>query len=137
MRCQPVSWLTAAAHLRARSESADAPARADRPASLGNEFDQVGRYFMEHLHVPLGHMLAAPGAGNKGRTKSSVDLPRITGSIPVRPTKKIELHQAVTRNSGNLKILGAKRHFAPYAPPRAAPPLSRRAIEGKPYAALR
>jgi len=37
---------------------------ADRPAGLGNEFDLVGRYFMEHLHVPLGHLLAAPAAGN-------------------------------------------------------------------------
>jgi choline dehydrogenase-like flavoprotein len=38
--------------------------RADRPAGLGNECDLVGRFFMEHLHVPLGHMLAAPGAGS-------------------------------------------------------------------------
>jgi choline dehydrogenase-like flavoprotein len=38
--------------------------RADRVAGLGNEFDLVGRYFMEHLHVPVGHMLAAAGSGN-------------------------------------------------------------------------
>jgi choline dehydrogenase-like flavoprotein len=37
--------------------------RADRPAGLGNEFDLVGRYFMEHLHVPVGHMLATRAAG--------------------------------------------------------------------------
>ncbi|MBD8869408.1 GMC oxidoreductase [Nocardioides donggukensis] len=31
---------------------------ADRPAGLGNEHDVVGRYFMEHLHVPAGHLLS-------------------------------------------------------------------------------
>jgi choline dehydrogenase-like flavoprotein len=30
--------------------------RSDRHAGLGNEFDLVGRYFMEHLHVPAGHI---------------------------------------------------------------------------------
>lgn len=39
-------------------------ARKDRAAGLGNEFDLVGRYFMEHLHVPHGHMLLRRGAGN-------------------------------------------------------------------------
>ncbi len=38
--------------------------RADRPAGLGNEYDLVGRCFMEHLHMPMGHLLAAPGIGN-------------------------------------------------------------------------
>jgi len=27
-----------------------------RPAGLGNEHDLVGRYFMDHLHVPVGHL---------------------------------------------------------------------------------
>lgn len=31
---------------------------ADRPMGLGNEHDMVGRCFMEHLHVPVGHFLA-------------------------------------------------------------------------------
>lgn len=35
--------------------------QADRPAGLGNEHDMVGRCFMEHLHVPVGHILAHPG----------------------------------------------------------------------------
>ena len=35
--------------------------KSDHPAGLGNEFDRVGRFFMEHLHVPVGHLLAAPG----------------------------------------------------------------------------
>ncbi len=40
-------------------------ARGDRPAGLGNEHDQVGRYFMEHLHLPAGHVLAAPAAADR------------------------------------------------------------------------
>jgi len=31
--------------------------QADRPAGLGNEHDVVGRYFQEHLHVPVGHLI--------------------------------------------------------------------------------
>jgi choline dehydrogenase-like flavoprotein len=38
--------------------------QADRGAGLGNEFDQVGRYFMEHLHMPFGHVLLRPGVGD-------------------------------------------------------------------------
>jgi len=38
--------------------------RGDRPAGLGNDFDLVGRFFMEHLHVGAGHMLAAPSAAD-------------------------------------------------------------------------
>lgn len=33
---------------------------ADRPMGVGNEHDMVGRCFMEHLHVPVGHILASP-----------------------------------------------------------------------------
>ena len=29
----------------------------DQADGLGNEFDTVGRFFMEHLHVPVGHIL--------------------------------------------------------------------------------
>ena len=36
--------------------------QSDRPGGLGNEYDMVGRFFMEHLHVPAGHMIAAPGS---------------------------------------------------------------------------
>jgi choline dehydrogenase-like flavoprotein len=32
--------------------------RHDRPAGLGNEHDLVGRFFMEHLHVPAGHLVS-------------------------------------------------------------------------------
>jgi choline dehydrogenase-like flavoprotein len=30
--------------------------RTSRQSGVGNEFDMVGRCFMEHLHVPLGHL---------------------------------------------------------------------------------
>ena len=33
--------------------------RGDRAAGIGNEFDMVGRCFMEHLHVPMGHFFPA------------------------------------------------------------------------------
>lgn len=33
--------------------------RTDRAAGIGNEFGMVGRCFMEHLHVPMGHLLTA------------------------------------------------------------------------------
>jgi choline dehydrogenase-like flavoprotein len=56
--------------------------RADRPAGLGNEFDLVGRYFMEHLHTPVGHMLAAPGVGtNHFYRKAIFDDVRLRGVI--------------------------------------------------------
>jgi choline dehydrogenase-like flavoprotein len=33
--------------------------RGDRPAGIGNESDMVGRCFMEHLHMPMGHFFPA------------------------------------------------------------------------------
>jgi len=38
--------------------------RADRSTGLGNEHDWVGRCFMEHLHLPMGHLLTSPGVGD-------------------------------------------------------------------------
>ena len=40
--------------------------RGDRSTGLGNESDMVGRFFMEHLHVPAGHMVTGPAF--RGRT---------------------------------------------------------------------
>jgi choline dehydrogenase-like flavoprotein len=39
--------------------------RADRSAGLGNENDLVGRFFMEHLHVPAGHIVAGSAAADR------------------------------------------------------------------------
>jgi len=46
-------------------------ARADRPAGLGNERDQVGRCFMEHLHVPSGHLILSPDYVDDGFYRKS------------------------------------------------------------------
>jgi len=46
--------------------------RTDRPSGIGNEFDMVGRFFMEHLHVPAGHLVVAPGAGNNDLYRKAV-----------------------------------------------------------------
>jgi choline dehydrogenase-like flavoprotein len=56
--------------------------RADRPMGLGNERDMVGRFFMEHLHVPAGHMVAAPGTvGREFYRKALYHGARIRGVI--------------------------------------------------------
>ncbi len=56
--------------------------RADRPAGLGNEFDLVGRYFMEHLHLPVGHLLAASSAiDNRFYGKAIFEDARLRGVI--------------------------------------------------------
>jgi len=56
--------------------------RDDRATGLGNEFDLVGRFFMEHLHVPVGHMLAAGDAvSRKFYRKATYDGVRVRGVI--------------------------------------------------------
>lgn len=56
--------------------------RADRAAGVGNEHDMVGRFFMEHLHVPAGHMLAtAETAGRSFYRKAYYKGVRVRGVI--------------------------------------------------------
>jgi choline dehydrogenase-like flavoprotein len=56
--------------------------RADRETGLGNEYDMVGRFFMEHLHVPVGHMIAQRGrAGRRFYRKAMYDDLRVRGVI--------------------------------------------------------
>jgi choline dehydrogenase-like flavoprotein len=56
--------------------------RTDRPGGLGNESDMVGRCFMEHLHVPVGHMVAPSGAWSQEYfTKAIFDDVRLRGVI--------------------------------------------------------
>jgi choline dehydrogenase-like flavoprotein len=66
----------------------------DRPAGLGNEFDLVGRFFMEHLHVPVGHLRASQAAGDRRfYRRSNIDKSKVRGLIV--PT-------AVARNRNRL-----------------------------------
>ncbi len=55
--------------------------RADRPGGVGNEHDMVGRFFMEHLHVPAGHLLAAANAGLSFYRKAFYKGVRIRGVV--------------------------------------------------------
>jgi hypothetical protein len=48
---------------------------------LGNEYDLVGRFFMEHLHVPAGHLLAAPGSSRAFYVKARRDGMLLRGAI--------------------------------------------------------
>jgi choline dehydrogenase-like flavoprotein len=56
--------------------------RGDRAAGIGNEFDMVGRCFMEHLCVPLGHLLPAKSGLDTGfYRKWTFDDVRLRGVI--------------------------------------------------------
>jgi choline dehydrogenase-like flavoprotein len=70
--------------------------RNDRASGLGNETDMVGRFFMEHLHVPAGHMVAAPGvAGRKFYRKAAYNGVIVRGVI--KPTAEAqERHQLLS-----------------------------------------
>ncbi len=63
---------------------------ADRPAGLGNQHDLVGRYFMEHLHVPAGHLVPTDPAGltNAFYQKASYDGSKVRGVIT--PTREAQ-----------------------------------------------
>lgn len=63
-------------------------ARTDRPAGLGNEFDNVGRHFMEHPHVGVGHLLTT-GAANRGFFDHHVDGAVHAGGA-LRPTAALQ-----------------------------------------------
>jgi choline dehydrogenase-like flavoprotein len=59
--------------------------RLDRAAGLGNEFDRVGRYFMEHLHVPVGHLVTRSGNNHFYRKAIFGDV-RLRGVLTPTPT---------------------------------------------------
>jgi choline dehydrogenase-like flavoprotein len=46
--------------------------RGERAAGIGNEFDMVGRCFMEHLHMPMGHFLPVKADVNTRFYRKSV-----------------------------------------------------------------
>jgi choline dehydrogenase-like flavoprotein len=54
----------------------------DRPAGIGNESDMVGRCFMEHLHLPAGHFIAArPNPGTAFYRKAVLREAKLRGVI--------------------------------------------------------
>lgn len=56
--------------------------RSDRAGGIGNEFDMVGRCFMEHLHLPMGHLLAPQSALDTGfYRKTTFEDARLRGVI--------------------------------------------------------
>jgi choline dehydrogenase-like flavoprotein len=68
----------------------------DTACGLGNEFDMVGRFFMEHLHVPAGHMIAPTDAYDqlfyKRANRNGVEVRGV-----ITPTASArERHQLVT-----------------------------------------
>jgi choline dehydrogenase-like flavoprotein len=72
--------------------------RNDRAGGLGNEADMVGRFFMEHLHVPAGHMVAAPGvAGRKFYRKAAYNGVIVRGVI--KPTAEAQERQQLLSTS--------------------------------------
>ncbi len=82
--------------------------RVDQAAGLGNEYDLVGRFFMEHIHVPAGHMLVAPGTGRRNFYDKAIfkDV-RLRGVIT--PTAVAQDHYQLLSTS--IGIEGAKYFF--------------------------
>jgi hypothetical protein len=64
---RPAFWPRAASRMRLLLAS-----RRDRPACLGNEYDLVGRFFMDHLHESAGHMVAAREARDRDRLPATL-----------------------------------------------------------------
>jgi len=60
--------------------------RGRRPAGVGNENDLVGRFFMEHLHVPAGHLAVHPGPIERDfYRKAAYDGARVRGLLTPTP----------------------------------------------------
>jgi choline dehydrogenase-like flavoprotein len=63
--------------------------QADSPTGIGNEHDIVGRFFMEHPHVPLGHMLPnAPATKLQFYQRGLYDGESIRGLIAPTPVAR-------------------------------------------------
>ncbi|HMO10192.1 MAG TPA: GMC family oxidoreductase [Actinotalea sp.] len=66
--------------------------RHQREAGIGNEHDQVGRYFMEHLHVGAGHLVPeGPGRDRRFFEVRRVSDVRLVGALaPSRDAQERE-----------------------------------------------
>ena len=92
--------------------------RSDRPDGLGNEYDMVGRFFMEHLHVPAGHLIAATDSWSQQYFAKTVfsDV-RLRGVI----TPTVDAQERFRLLSTSIAVEGARYSFGtPFVgwPPR-------------------
>jgi choline dehydrogenase-like flavoprotein len=74
----------------------------DQPAGLGNEFDLVGRFFMEHLHVPVAHLRASKAASDRSfYRRSNVANSKVRGLIV--PTAAARIRHRLLATSISLE----------------------------------
>ena len=72
--------------------------RSERAAGIGNECDMVGRCFMEHLHVPMGHFFPAETDVNtRFYRKAVIQDARVRGVIV--PTPAAQAHHRLLATS--------------------------------------
>jgi choline dehydrogenase-like flavoprotein len=70
--------------------------RHDHPAGLGNQHDLVGRFFMEHLHVPAGHLVSRqPDLSRDFYRKAQYDGFRARGVL-IPTASAIRRHQLLS-----------------------------------------
>jgi choline dehydrogenase-like flavoprotein len=72
--------------------------RSDRRDGVGNEFDMVGRFFMEHLHVPAGHMIAEAGLENRKFYRKATYAGSIVRGV-ITPTSAAQQRHALLSTS--------------------------------------
>jgi choline dehydrogenase-like flavoprotein len=74
--------------------------RRGRPAGVGNEHDLVGRFFMEHLHVPAGHLKANGRPINRDFHRKAVyDGRHVRGLLAATPDAQLR-HQFLACSIG-------------------------------------
>jgi choline dehydrogenase-like flavoprotein len=85
-------------------------ANSVKPNGLGNDHDQLGRYFMLHPQIFVGKLLV---------DESQANLIRATESRPVRPNLRsgLSVAEAVQRSEGlpNHAVLFSSHHVSPVA----------------------
>lgn len=88
-----------------------------RPAGIGNENDLVGRYFAEHLHVPVGFAVLAVddpvSTFYAGRTPVRFDQEGPPARVTVHPQGVLRLSDEVMRQEG---LLGLEASFIEIPP---------------------
>jgi choline dehydrogenase-like flavoprotein len=70
--------------------------RKDRESGLGNEHDFVGRFFMEHLHVRAGHMVAASDSSRDFYRKTKYGRAVVRGAMAPTAVAQEQLQRVTT-----------------------------------------